>query len=535
MDNERDEILNDLIKYYETDDIESTTVVGITAPTQDDEDVLGDTMVVRSEQREAIDSTQIVNSPESDAYYAPEDEIFGNLDLAGRPISDATRRTDIDTPMTEQVKKSPEPVIPKSRKTDAWNVLKPLWVTLILCAVALGGIKFYITDTGPIKIYKRNFTYNFSLILKVFGVDIYDDTEIPVISKNDKVSSFLEASGLMITAYAENENSEYKYDAIDKKLSTIPFAGADLAKFYDFKDGVVCAKSNYLCFVNKKGEKEWEYTTPISDPILSANGDYIAIAANNSTQISLYEKDELIYSIDAPNKIKSCSVSERGDVAIVTEKSAYKGAVSVLNRKGEEVFSWVSGVNYITSATVTKNRRVSVSLVSTEDTLKSYVMVFDIYTPDPLSGTELPNTLVYSISSHKNNTLSFGDNSIASVNSDGNLIYNVRFDDMEITHTASDNNGWRIVSYTDDNLPYVNVYDKKGKLRYCTETEAIPNHTDLYKSYVVYNNGRDVICGKASDNTKTKYTAPMAVKNLIMINKNTYMIAYENSLEIIRV
>lgn len=547
MDNERDEILNDLIKYYEndsTDDLASTVAVPIVNDIPSQTEISGDTVIVKTQQSKPTDveeadalSTMKVDIPAEHKTALPVDEVLGNLDLNGmpipqEPIRDTNRLKDIDTPMTDY-KQTDKSLKPKARRTGAWYALKPLWISLILCAFVVGAFEFYITDTGFIGTYKRNFTYNMSLILKVFGVDIYDNSEIPIIGGATSVS-LSDAFGLSVTAYAQEENSEPNYSIIEKEASTIPFPGADLAKFFSFQNGVVCVKSNYLCFIGKNGKKEWEYTTSISDPILSVNGDYIAIAANNSTQVCLYNEDKLIYSLDAPNKIKDCSVSSKGDVAIVTEKSAYKGAVSVFNKNGEEVFSWVSGVNYITSATVTKNRRVSISLASTENTLTSYVMIFDIYDPEPLNGAEITDSLVYDISSVKNDTLSYSDNAISSIDSDGNLLYSIRFDNMPITHISSDRNGWRAVSYTDNYLPYVNIYDKKGKLRSSVQTESIPDYMAVFKSYIVYNNGRDVICGKASSEKKSKYSAPMSVKNLVMINKNTYMVVYENTLEIIK-
>ena len=106
---------------------------------------------------------------------------------------------------------------------------------------------------------------------------------------------------------------------------------------------------------------------------------------------------------------------------------------------------------------------------------------------------------------------------------------------MKISRTAQDENGWRMVTYTNDHLPYINVYDRRGRLRHLSQSESTADCLGIYKSVIVYNNGHDIICGKAGSNTKTKYAAPMSVKNLVMINKNTYMVAYENSLEFIRI
>ncbi|MBQ3124120.1 MAG: hypothetical protein IJC09_01695 [Clostridia bacterium] len=530
MNNERDELLNDLISYYgspnEENSGDTTVIPAIKTEAVPAEETFGDTLVmnIKSQPVTAVtEETTVVDVPVASENEIPQDEVFGNLDLDGNIIQthqpERTRRViDTPAPRTRQRQTDAPPV----RKTGLWYSLKPLWATLIVCVMLVFSYLFYVTDTGIVGIYKSNFSYNFSLLMRVFGIEYNPQTEVPIIG---------DANPFIITAHAEGEKPSY--DTVSEKKASVPFSGADTASFEKYNNGVVCAKSNYLCFINKSGNKKWEHETQISNPIIAVAGKYIAVAGKDSTHLNLYKGEKLVYAVDISNKIKSCSVSEKGDVALVTDKAAYKGGVCVINKKGEEVFSWISGVNYITSAAMLKSRNVAVSLVSAENNVKSYVMLFDIYSTDPLNGTEIPDALIFDSVPYKNNAYVNADSSISSVNSDGELNYSVRFDNMDITHTASDVKGWRAVSYTEANLPYINIYNRRGSLYSATQTESVPDHIDLYKSTVLYNNGRDVICGEADD-IKTCYSAPMTVQNLIMLNRNTYMIVYENSLEIIK-
>lgn len=530
MNNEHDELLNDLISYYGSPDEENsgdTTVIpAIKTENPPPEETFGDTLVMNiNPQPEATvtEETTVVDVPVAAETEIPQDEVFGNLDLNGNLIQnrqpEPTRRV-IDTPAPQTRQRTT--TVPPARKTGLWHSLKPLWATLIVCVMLVFSYLFYVTDTGIVGIYKSNFSYNFSLLMRVFGIEYNPQNEVPVIG---------DANPFIITAHAEGE--EASYAAVSERKASVPFSGADTAGFEKYNNGVVCAKSNYLCFINKNGNKKWEHETQISNPLVAVAGKYIAVAGKDSTHLNLYKGNKLVYAVDISNKIKSCSVSEKGDVALVTDKDAYKGGVTVINKKGEEVFSWISGVNYITSAAMLKSRNVAVSLVSAENNIKSYVMLFDIYSTDPINGTEITDALIFDSVPYKNTAYVNADCSISSVNSDGELNYSVRFDNMDITHTANDAKGWRAVSYTEANLPYINVYNKRGSLYAAAQTESIPDHIDLYKSTVLYNNGRDVICGEADD-IKTCYSAPMTVKNLIMMNRNTYMIVYENSLEIIK-
>lgn len=556
MSNERDDILKDLFDYYdtesETDFSAGDTTVINTKHIPPAEETFGDTMVVGTkniptpdldEELEDTGATTVITPPVS---HAPAEEVLGSMytekySEIAKPIQTASsgvtqprQMPSGDSVVTGRSSRSQQSDVPPERPTGVWYALKPLWVSLIVCAVLVCGVKFYFTDSGPIGIYKRNFSYNFSLIMRVFGIDTDTDEVIdtPIIG-NAQNESLLAKIGLETTAYAEENTVTYSDGA--RKKATVPFPGAGLAQYRPYDGGVVCAKSNYLCFIDDNGEIKWEYSTAVSEPILAVSGKYTALASSGSTQLSLYKSGKLLYTIDAPAGIKTCSVSKKGDVAVVTDKTAYKGAVSVYNTNGEEVFSWVSGVNYITSATVTNNRHVAVSLVSTEDTMTSYVMVFDIFSPDPINGAEFSDTLVYNTSSRKNTIYAFGDNSVSGVNSKGETIYNVRFDNMAITHSVADANGWRVVSFTDNYVPYFNIYNKNGSLRYSVNGEASPDYVSLYKSTILYNVGRDVICGKATAKAKTRYPASMTVKNLVMLTENTYMIAYENNIEFIKI
>ena len=530
MNNEHDELLNDLINYYGSPDEENsgdTTVIpAIKTENAPPEETFGDTLIMNIKPQPtavATEETTVVDIPQMQEPEIPQDEVFGNLDIHGNVIGERPQERErrvIDTP-TPQTRRRTTDTIPV-RKTGVWYSLKPLWATIIVCVMLVFSYLFYITDTGIVGIYKSNFSYNFSLLMRVFGIEYNPQKEVPVIG---------DANPFTLTAYAEGEGAVY--DTVSERKASVPFSGADTASFEKYNNGVVCAKSNYLCFINKNGSKKWEHETQISNPIVAVAGKYIAIAGKDSTHLNLYKGNKLVYAVDISDKIKSCSVSEKGDVALVTDKTAYKGGVSVINKKGEEVFSWISGVNYITSAAMLKSRNVAVSLVSSENNVKSYVMLFDIYSTDPINGTEITDALIFDSVPYKNNAYVSADSSISSVNADGELNYSVRFDNMDITHTASDAKGWRAVSYTEANLPYINVYNKRGSLYSSAQTESIPGYIDLYKSTVLYNNGRDVICGEPDD-VKTCYSAPMTVKNLIMMNRNTYMIVYENSLEIIK-
>ena len=68
------------------------------------------------------------------------------------------------------------------------------------------------------------------------------------------------------------EESEYKTYVQSSVI--VPFQGASEASFVKYKDGIVCARTNYICYINDSGEKEWEYYVSITDPVVKAAVSY---------------------------------------------------------------------------------------------------------------------------------------------------------------------------------------------------------------------------------------------------------------------
>jgi hypothetical protein len=315
---------------------------------------------------------------------------------------------------------------------------------------------------------------------------------------------------------------------------TIPFDEADSSDFLGYDNGVVCVKSNYICFINKSGQTEWEEETSVINPMVKAAGEYIAIAADGGTRVELYKDRELCYGIDAPDLIRTFDVSERGDIALSTEKKAYKGAVTVFNKKGEQIFSWGSGVNYITDVEMLKTRQVAVSLVNSDRVVVSYVMMFDVKYPEPVSGVKLENTLVFDVKKAGNDILISGDNTIAEMSDYSEINYDIRFDQVHLSHSSQDVYRNRAVSVTADNEPVISVYNKHGEAKYEAVTDIVADNIDIYKDTVVYSSGRAVFCERCDDGERISYTAPTEVKKLLLMSEKTCLFVYEDNLEIIK-
>lgn len=591
MDNDRDNVLNDLIKYYDSDapadadEMGATRVMPAAEKSEPADEEFGDTLVVNVKEKPIpgpaekpeVAEAETPSVPEDDdddgiRVYTPTarklppiqtevqpeeeepvDEVLGNLDFIGMPIIEPIVPSAEQAPEQKSVKVTPkeeqayseEAAIEETMKKrkGIWYALKPLWVTIICCLIAAAGLKFYITNDGIIGIYKRNFNYNMGLIFNMFGREWNPPTytlptigaavpKAALLSENEPVEINIDS-----TDYTEEDNVREKVESpyySAKEAYTIPFDEAGNSEIAVTGGGVVCARSNHLCFINGSGNVEWETDTDISDPILSVKGKYIAIAARGGTQLSLYKKKKLVYYKDISDNIRSLKVSARGDVVLVTAKPSYKGAVIMINRNGDKVFSWSSGVNYITAVNVLKRRRIAVSLVNADEHVSSYVMLFDINSTDPIFGVEIQDSLVYTLDTDGKHIFVNGDNCVNCITGSGKIRYDLRYNDSVITHSANDMRGNRLIAFTDSNAAAINLYNNHGDLNSVLITSGEPDFIDIYKTTVLYNNGRDIISGDVDDEKKVLYTASRTIKGLKLIDTSTAAVVYPDGIEIIK-
>lgn len=388
----------------------------------------------------------------------------------------------------------------------------------IAAAVIAAIVAFSVIDTGFIGAYKRNFAKNFS---HIFGI-----TYAPKPQKEER-------SPVYVAEGEKNEAQVYKTDI--KSSVIIPYDYASDSEYSAYAKGIVCASTNYMCYINDKGETEWERATSVVDPILRTAGNYILITQRNGTKLCLYNGSELVYDIDCDDNILNASLSHKGDCVLVTTKDLYKGAIAAYNRSGKLIYSRFFGdASVIDAAISAKSRNIAVALLDTDEALLSRVEIFDIMENEPQSSVDFENTILFDVEYFGNIINAFGDNGIISMKKDGEVIFDNRFDDADIAHYAYDKNGNKIVLLDYSNVPTIGVYNIYGKQKLSATIPELSDYVSIDGKSIMYNLDREIVTGKANGKKLLKYTASMDIRELVMINKNMFFIVYSNSIELVR-
>ncbi len=475
--NKKDELINensidDLIRYAETDDADDLS---------EDEPILSAAAASAADDGEAPRTL----AEERNEYMSE------NADFDEDDFTDELPEDDYGAP------------IPEGRGTRAG----------IIAGIAIGiaaVIVFISVDSGIIGKYKNNFANNFSAVFSNFKSEKSAEQETPT----------------------PKPDIQYKTEVAANVI--VPLEGANEAEFVPYKNGVLCAMMNHLSYIDNTGATVWEENTVIVDPILKSKGNYILLAERGRNKICLYNDKKLVFETEDPDAIAAANVSSNGDVIIVTDKSSYKGGISVYNKSGSQIFSWASGSDTVISADISSSsRRVAVALLNTDTRAKSVIQLFDVNKTDSYAQINADDSVIFSVEFADDTLNAFGDNRITGVSSSGKLLYDNTFENVQLTHSAVDAEGSKLVSYDDGNIPMLNLYAPGGALRESTALTGVTDFIGVKGRNALYNIGRDVYFGKLNSKNITKYTANMDIRDLYAISENVFAIVYSNSIELV--
>ena len=393
---------------------------------------------------------------------------------------------------------------------DKKNTKKGIVIGVIVGILAI--IAFITIDSGIIGNYKNNFAKNFSRIFANFKTDKQVEEIKPTPKPDAQYNT--EVTGSVIVSLGDVNDTEFE----------------------PYNNGVLCASMNHLSFVDSAGSTVWETDTAIVDPILDAKGSYILLAEKGRNKICLYNDKKLVYDVDDPDSIMAAKVSSSGDVIAVTDKSSYKGGISVYNKSGAQIFSWASGSDTVISADISSaSRRVAVSLLNTDVTAKSTIQLFDVNKTESYAKVDIDNTVIFDMEFTGDTLSAFGDNRIVGISAGGRILYDSIFENAQLTHSAIDDKGNKLLSFDDNNIPMLNMYGKRGSLKESVTLTGVTDFIDINDKDVLYNIGRDVYFGRINSKNMTKYTATMDIKDLHVISENTFVIVYSNSFEVVTI
>ncbi len=423
------------------------------------------------------------------------------------------------------------------------GVGKIVLLILLLGAVCIYAIFASGTRIGFIENYSYNFKINVLAISKKLNIELSDPiieylTDLPS-PETTEIFETPDPDPIETLIETPKDIADVDFDDLapeDSNVKSTPVAleSAHTYKYSDYRDYMLSVNETSVTAYSKKGKPLWAIGIHMSDPILEVSDDYYMIAERGGRKIALFDGKKRVYEAEADGKIKTASLSENGDVIVVSDKETYKGAVIVINKKGDRVFSWNSGSYNIMDADIASgSRRVAVSLLNADNDASSVVEIFDISDGKKVGETAFSNSIIFDVNFLGDELNLFADNKIIGLSQKAKLLWELDYTERELLHYRAENSGYKFTITDNKNSAELEVLTSKGKQKAVISCDTMPTCIDIRSGRIAYNSDRDLIFSNLYGKRKKSHTCSRDIKDIYIINNSTVMVVYSSGLEFI--
>ena len=182
------------------------------------------------------------------------------------------------------------------------------------------------------------------------------------------------------------------------------------AKLYTYaseKDGcyasvggsLIQATPRRILVLGEDGEARYNADVKFTRSAVCSNGEVAAVYDLGGTDIYVLSDRGLVRQMTAEGTILSCTINEKGMLAVTTNKSGYKAAVTVYDEAGEKAFSFNSSDRFLMTAAVSRDGRqmAAVTLGQSEGVFASNLVIYGLDSTEPLADSRLTGSAVYDV------------------------------------------------------------------------------------------------------------------------------------------
>lgn len=417
-------------------------------------------------------------------------------------------------------------------------------MVLLLAAVSVFAVFASGIRIGFIENYTYNFKINMLALARRFDIELSDKTieflqdlstpEPAPIVEDEPEKEAVESQIETVEDIPDVEFEDIAPDESDATSKPVALESATSFKYSQYRDYIICVNDTSIIAYDKSGKSLWAVGIHMSDPILSVSGNYYMVAERGGKKIALFDGKKQVYQTTSDGKIKTAKLSENGDVVVTTDKEFYKGAVIVINKKGDRVFDWSSGTDSILDADIASgSRRVAVSFINTESGVKSRVEVYNISNGHKEASTEFDGSIIYDVNFLGEVLNVFADDRVSGMSQRGKVLWESSYNEKKLIHYRAENNGYKLMLVDNNDVSELEVLTSRGRQKSTIIAEKMPDCMDIRSGRIAYNVGRDVILSSISGRHKKVHTCPREIRDIYVMDNDHVVVVYSSGIDFI--
>lgn len=230
---------------------------------------------------------------------------------------------------------------------------------------------------------------------------------------------------------------------------------------------IISLNSEGLICANQKGKELWRISKQLSKPSMQTVGGYTLLYDRGGRDIAAYSGNTLLWEKKTEQPIITAKINEKGYCGIVTYEIGYKGKIEISNDKGELIYSWKLGENYVVDVDISPDcKYFAAATISTNaSNVASKVTVVDI-DGERVSGETLrEDSLIMSIKYQSNgNLFALAEGELVGISPKGEQKWVVSFEERQLQKFKLPYDTSIVLSFIGSrNNSILEVYSKDGK------------------------------------------------------------------------
>ena len=337
-----------------------------------------------------------------------------------------------------------------------------------------------------------------------------------------------------------------KKELVESTLTTIEIDTDKNPYIYSYDKYITVLSKNKLTEYTSDGKISAELDVNISVPLISSNGQYLAIAEKDGNKVYLISGGTIIWSNEVEGSISNIKVNKNGYVDLVIKNTTYKSVVAFFDVSGTELFRTFLSTSYVVCTDISPNNKyLAIGEVDYSGTvIKSVVKIFSvenaqkdpnksiIYTYESENG-EIITNINYQ---NKDYAICMFNDYIQKVKIDSDeRIYDINLDDLFVDVNMKDSivivkkQSSGLFSYEYEIL--IKNTENKTENLYILNSD-LPETINLCGNNIGVNLGNETQIVSSNGWLIKKYTSSKQIKSLV-VGDSIAGIIYKNKIEII--
>jgi len=333
---------------------------------------------------------------------------------------------------------------------------------------------------------------------------------------------------LIIKEFLENTLIELGKGSEDKVINQI--SGYENSAFIVYRDYLVECNSQSIRFMNKQGNSLWEHQVKINKPLMKVSGKSLIIADMGGREIYAVNGSYIDWEKKFDENIINVDVNSSGYVVVVKEAKGLKGAVTLFDSKGNEIFTKGYKDMYIMSAEISPdNSSIVVNNFNTSGLAAYNSFEFLDMRGKTIAGVSAASSLIFPAVSfiNKNHILVSGDAGVACYKTDGSLVWSNNFNGRKIYSSGVLENNYAVVAVSGENKPgtaggnkpEILVLNSEGEITARVNIDSEIININTYSDMIAVNTGRGVNFINRKGQLLGAFSSKTDIKNIYFFSR----------------